>query len=92
MATRLADILGTIDTGIGKTVKACSYLSLWQEIVDERIGKNTEAVKLNNHILFVSTSTPVWAQELSFLKTEMIKKFNARAGEEAIKDIRFKSA
>jgi predicted nucleic acid-binding Zn ribbon protein len=55
------------------------------------VGRHTEAVKIRNRVLYVSTSTSTWAHELSFIKKEIIKKFNARAGEEAIRDIRFKS-
>ena len=87
MATKLSDIFEKM----ARTVKACSSLSLWKEIVDERISNNTDAIKISNQTLFVSTSTPVWAQELSYLKKEMIIKFNERAGEEIIRDIRFKS-
>jgi predicted nucleic acid-binding Zn ribbon protein len=53
------------------------------------VGKQTEAVRMKNGILYVATTSSTWAQELSFLKKEIIKKFNQRAGEEAIRDIRF---
>lgn len=91
MAQRLSEILDGMEIGMGRTIGACRMLSLWSRVVDERVGKQTEAVKIRNRVLYVSASTSAWAQELSFLKNEFIKKFNAEAGKEAIQDIRFKA-
>lgn len=89
MTERLSEILKEIDTGLGRTIQACRLLSLWNEVVDERIGKHTEAVKIRNRVLHINASTPTWANELTFLRMEMVKKFNEKAGEEAIRDIKF---
>lgn len=91
MAQKLSEILNGMEIGIGRTIAACRTLSLWNRVVGERVGKQTEAVKIRNRVLYVSTSSAAWAQELSFLKNEFIKKFNAEAGKEAIQDIRFRS-
>lgn len=92
MAKKLSDILAGLETGIGKAVRICGLLSLWEKVVDEKIRKNASAVKIANRTLFISTSSPAWAQELSFLKTEIIRKFNEKAGREEIKDIRFRTS
>lgn len=91
MAEKLAEILANIKSGVGNTVRTCNLLSLWGEVVDVRAGKHTQAIKIRNHTLYVETSSPAWAQELSFFKKEMIDKFNKQAGEEAIRDIRFRA-
>ncbi|MEA3493255.1 MAG: DUF721 domain-containing protein [Candidatus Margulisiibacteriota bacterium] len=91
MAHKLADILGQMETGVAKSVKLCSYLSLWEEIIGQRISKNAVAVKISNRILYVNTSSPTWAQELTFLKGDIIGKFNDRAGKSIISDIRFRT-
>ncbi len=91
MAQKLSQILAGIESGMGNTLSTCRLLSLWGKIVDERVRRQTEAVKIRNHVLYVSTSTSAWAQELSFLKREIIKKFNVEAGKEAIRDIRFRA-
>ena len=91
MAQRLGEVLGGIKSGVGRMLKLCQALSIWEKVVDERVGKHTEAVKIRNSVLYVSTSSTTWAQELSFLKNEFIEKFNAEAGAEVIKDIRFKA-
>jgi predicted nucleic acid-binding Zn ribbon protein len=92
VAEKLADILGQMDTGIARSVKLCGFLALWDEVVDERVRKNASAVKIRNRTLYISTSSPAWAQELTFLKTEFVAKFNQRAGKEVIRDIRFSAS
>lgn len=91
MTEKLSNILEKMETGFSWAVKSSRLISLWREIVDERVQKNTEPIKITNRTLYISTSSSTWAQELSLLKKEIIKKFNTRAGEEAIRDIRFKS-
>jgi predicted nucleic acid-binding Zn ribbon protein len=91
MTEKLAEILGCMEIGVGKAIQICGLLSLWPDIVDERVGKNTEALKIRNKVLHVATSSPAWAQELTFLKNGFIEKFNQAAGRTVIKDIRFKS-
>ncbi|MFH1684537.1 MAG: DUF721 domain-containing protein [Candidatus Margulisiibacteriota bacterium] len=91
MAKKLGDILDGLETGMGRSIQICSLLSLWEKVVDERVGKHTEAIKIRNGILYVSASSPAWAQELTFLKRDIIKKFNLQAGKEVINDIKFKS-
>ena len=91
MAQKLAEILEGLGTGVGAAIKTCGLISLWSRVVDERVGKHTEAIKIRNRILYINTSTSAWAQELSFLKKEIIEKFNQVAGQEVIRDIRFKA-
>ncbi|OGB88211.1 hypothetical protein A3H38_00485 [candidate division WOR-1 bacterium RIFCSPLOWO2_02_FULL_46_20] len=89
MAKKLADIFDGMELGLGRTIKLCNLLTLWQSVVDDRVGKRTEAVKIRNKTLYISTSSPTWAQELSFLKKEIVEKFNDKAGKEVICDIKF---
>jgi len=91
MAHRLAEVLERMEMGVGRSVDICRRLALWKEVVDERVGKNAEAIRIRNRTLYVSTSSPAWAQELSFLKKEIIEQFNKKAGSEVISDIRFKA-
>ncbi|MFC1571720.1 DUF721 domain-containing protein [Candidatus Margulisiibacteriota bacterium] len=91
MAKRLADILGELEMGVGKAVELCGFLSIWGDVVDERVGRHAQAVKIRNRTLYVSTSSSTWAHELSFLKKDIIEKFNKKAGREVIGDIRFRA-
>jgi predicted nucleic acid-binding Zn ribbon protein len=91
MPERLAKILeGWVD-GAGETIKMCGLLPLWRRVVDERVSSRTEPIKIKDRTLYVSTASPAWAQELNFLKKEIIVKFNHLAGQEVINNIKFKS-
>lgn len=92
MPERLETILSGLGSDIGTALKNCRFLSLWSQVVDEKVRKNTEPVKIRNRTLYISTTSPAWAQELSFLKGKIIEKFNEKAGEEVITDVRFRSA
>lgn len=92
MPQKLKDIFDALNSDLAIAIKNCRRLSLWNRVVDERVQKMTEAVKIRNRILYVSTSSSAWASELTFMKQAFIKKFNLLAGEEAIFDIRFKTA
>lgn len=91
MTEHLAKVLGRMGGDIGITLKVCGLLTLWEKVADERVEKHTRASKIRNRILYVTTSSPAWAQELSFLKKEIMEKFNRLAGGEVIRDIKFKS-
>jgi len=71
-------------------VRACRLMGLWQDIVDEKIKDVTEPIKLVNKVLFVGAKSAVWAQELNYLKSDIINKFNEYAKFEAITDIHFR--
>ncbi len=90
MPELVADIFGRLDDGVARAVRNCRLVGLWARVVDERVNRNTEAVKIANRTLFVSTASPIWAQELSFLKPAIIVRFNELAGETVIDDIKFK--
>ena len=90
MAERLMDILEQSKSNLAWTITACRHLTIWEKVVDERVARQTEAIKIRNKVLYVSTSTSTWAQELSLLKREIINKFNQTAGQEVIRDVRFK--
>ena len=92
MPQQIAEIFGGLDDGFVRTVRNCRLVTLWGEVVDAGIARNTEAVKITNHTLYVATSSSAWAQELSFLKKTIIARLNDKAGEEAIRDIKFRAS
>jgi predicted nucleic acid-binding Zn ribbon protein len=66
-----------------------SALSVRSEIVGPRISKATKAEQIRDGILFVGCRTATWANELTFLKTDIMGKLNKRLGGQYVKDIRF---
>lgn len=73
-----------------KSLKKLNAVLLWEDVVDKKIKKHTKAIKLQKNVLYVSVQNSIWAQELGFYKTDFIFKINQRAGEQLVKDIRFK--
>lgn len=77
--------------GIKKQLKRAQVVTDWPDIVGDRIASETKADRIRNTILFVSCSTPMWAQELGLLKPTIIKKIRERVGPGIVTDIRFKT-
>ena len=77
--------------GIKKPLKRAEVITGWPEIVGERIAKETKADRIRNTILFVSCSSPMWAQELGLLKPTIMKNIRDRVGPGIVTDIHFKT-
>jgi predicted nucleic acid-binding Zn ribbon protein len=77
--------------GIKKQLLRAQAVTEWPDIVGDRIARETKADHIRNTILFVSCSSPMWAQELGLLKPTIIKKIRERVGPGIVTDIRFKT-
>ena len=75
--------------GLKKGVNQNTAIVLWNEVVGEKISKNTEAISVEHGILTVTVSNPTWRQELVFKQQEIIKQLNNRLGQNTIKEVRF---
>ncbi len=90
---KIGSVLETIATrlGIKKPLKRAQVLDSWPEIVGPKIARETRADQIRNTILFVTCSSPVWAQELGMLKPQMLPKIRAAVGPGIVTDIRFRT-
>ena len=75
--------------GLKKGVNQNTAIVLWNEIVGEKISKNTEAISVEHGILTVTVSNPTWRQELVFKQQEIINQLNTKLGQNTIKEVRF---
>ncbi|MFH0887442.1 MAG: DUF721 domain-containing protein [bacterium] len=75
---------------IKKKMREAESCRIWDIVLSENIRKNAQPAKVREGVLFVDTATAAWANELNFLKTEIIDKINNHMGESVIKDIFFK--
>ena len=75
--------------GLKKGVNQNTAIVLWNEVVGEKISKNTEAISVEHGILTVNVSNPTWRQELVFKQQEIIKQLNTKLGQNTIKEVRF---
>lgn len=63
----------------------------WEEIAGKIIASHTYPAGLHHKMLYVIVDSPVWLQELSFYKNDIIEKVNKYFGKEIIKDIYLKT-
>lgn len=62
---------------------------IWNEVVGKAIANNAQPEKIRNGTLFVKVSSPVWMQQLQFMKEMIAEKLNQRLKSDAVKTIFF---
>ena len=72
-----------------KGVNQNNAIIIWEQIVGEKIAKNTKADSVEFGVLMVKVETPTWRQELIFKKQEILEKINHQLGQNTIREIRF---
>ncbi len=77
------------DLGIDKAIQQNMAVSRWGEIVGERISEISEAERIENGVLFVKVSSPVWRNELVFMKSNLMNSLNEALAKNIVKDIKF---
>ncbi len=76
-------------SGLEKGVTQQQAIIIWNDIVGDAVGKNTEPESVEHGIIRVKVSNPTWRQELQFKKKEIIGKLNKELEQNIIKDILF---
>jgi len=90
-----AQVIGNVftqlfrDLGIDKAIQQNMAVSRWSEIVGERISEISEAERIENGVLFVKVSSPVWRNELVFMKSNLISSVNEALATTVVRDIKF---
>jgi hypothetical protein len=62
---------------------------IWNEVVGDTIAQNAQPEKIRNGTLFIKVSSPVWMQQLQFLKEMIAGKLNSRLRSDRVKNIFF---
>jgi hypothetical protein len=62
---------------------------IWNEAVGDTIARNAQPEKIRQGTLFVKVSSPVWMQQLQYLKDTIADKINQTLGREVVKNIFF---
>jgi hypothetical protein len=62
---------------------------IWNEIVGKPIARNAQPEKIRNGTLFVKVTSPVWMQQLHFMKNMIADKLNQRLKQDIVKNIFF---
>ena len=62
----------------------------WNKIVGKTISKNTEITSIKNGKIIIKTSNPVWRNELTFQKEDLLNRLKKEEPEINIKEIEFR--
>jgi predicted nucleic acid-binding Zn ribbon protein len=62
---------------------------IWNDIVGPTIARNAQPEKIRGGTLFVKVSSPVWMQQLQFMKEMIAERLNHRLEREVVKNIFF---
>ncbi|MGH7798336.1 MAG: DciA family protein [Candidatus Binatia bacterium] len=62
---------------------------IWNDVVGKVIARNAQPEKIRNGTLIVKVSSPVWMQQLQFMKDMIATKLNHRLKRETVKNIFF---
>lgn len=69
-------------------VKSIELIGQWEKLVGPMMAKHTKDIYLRDSVLILKFDSAALKQEVSMMKTKMIKHLNSEMGEELIKDIR----
>ena len=62
----------------------------WNKIVGKTISKNTEITGIKNGKITIKTSNPIWRNELTFQKEDLLNRLKKEEPEINIKEIEFR--
>ena len=78
------------DLNIKKNIKKFNIFNHWSDIVGKDVAKRTKPIKISKDTLIIKVANSVWANELSLMSRQILKKINDFVGEEVIKDLKFR--
>ena len=66
--------------------------NIWKNVVTNNTLTNTSILSINQNIVYITTSSSGWSQELSFQKYSLLKKINQQLSDNPIDKLHFSSA
>jgi hypothetical protein len=93
MLCRLKDALNTTVDRLGYRgrLRSLAAMQAWNEDIAPCLATESRATFIRGKVLYVTVEKPVWAQQLSMMKQDLIDRVNASAGQGAVTDIRFRT-
>ncbi len=89
----IAGVLSVFLKGINieSKLKEQTCILVWDEVVGERISAAAQPEFIRDGRLFAVAKSSVWANELNYLKADIIANLNARVAGNVVKEIVFKA-
>lgn len=72
---------------LSKRLDNLDIIDIWKELIGKQLQRYITNVRVINENLVVKVNSSILRNELSYKKTELIKKINTKIGKEVIKDI-----
>ena len=93
MLCRLKDVLNTTVDRLGYRgrLRSLAAMRTWTEDIAPCLKTESRATFIRGKVLYVTVDKPVWAQQLTMMRQDLIDRVNASAGEGAVTDIRFRT-
>jgi len=88
MISTIGDILGSLP--VKERVKEYSLWQVWDKLAGEAVSRHCRPERLKDGILFLKVDSPVWMQQLQFMKYMILDKVNDHMKDNAVQDIRFR--
>jgi hypothetical protein len=88
---RLGDVLETSLKRLDLNARLDDYgvWTIWNQAVGTAIARNAQPEKIRNGTLMVKVSSPVWMQQLQFMKEMIAAKLNDQLKSDVVKNIFF---
>jgi len=74
---------------LGSQLDEYGVWPIWNDVVGEPIARNAQPEKIRNGTLFVKVSSPVWMQQLQYMKEMIAESVNHRLKANVVKNIFF---
>jgi predicted nucleic acid-binding Zn ribbon protein len=74
---------------LGKRLDEYGVWPIWNDVVGKTVANNAQPEKIRNGTLFIKVSSPVWMQQLQYMKEMIAEKLNQRLGSQVVKNIFF---
>ena len=74
--------------GLKEDIKRLQIVGAWEEFVGEELALRSRAVRVSGTVLWVEVTAPVWGQQISLHKYQLLSRIGRTFGYGLIKDIR----
>ncbi len=64
-------------------------IASWDEVTGPVVARYTQQKTIKNQTLFVKMSNPALRQDLSMMRTQLVKRLNEKVGSMVITDVKF---
>lgn len=67
-------------------------VELWPKLVGERVASHAKAVAFRDGVLVVEVESTAWMNELTYLRTRIVRDLNRELGSDTVREVRLQPA